>query len=522
MRMLQRMRFQQHSFNVGCFLLLNTIRLTHESTLQQQNSVSITTTFTLPPPQALNSSDVDSNSTTASSISLPLNTSSGTEVNATSPGNASVTTTIPSNSSSSSSTSPKDSAIAVYQLPTVVRDLGWVVALITLSSAGIVLVLAFEIWILIKTLTVPAAMRMQSMWLGQVLLFSIFCSYLTLYAFLPFSSPVTCGIIRFCVGVCYALCFAVLLLKLLLILGSRSLGYEVPIGFQATLLFFIWTVQLVIDIQWLITTPPKTIPVLHQRQGIDVEPWGSCDPDFAPHVQSLVYVMFLIVLCAILALGTHGSRTNHREGLFIGLASGVTIAFWIVWILCGFLMNDPSWHEPCIAFGLLATVTWILLIMFIPKLYHLHKMTASDPLAEYYGRTGTFPRNVFDGPAALTPENRRVASRREEESFSASMRFGAEMSNGSNVRPSGSRPNEYSSNLSKTEDDSDFALNSSQSYCGGQYGRPGRPADEWAHRQTNRQIDKQTDIHIARQKIDRQIDRQTNRLTSRRPRQASR
>lgn len=458
MMMMERMGFQQQTFVVGCFLLLNSIRLT----LQQGNSVSTATvpdatTFTPPPLRQLNSSDAENNSTTASSSSpvtvsasfsspLPRNSSSGTEVNATSPGNASGTTTTPSNLSS-----PKDSEVVVF-LPRVVRDLGWVIALITLTSAGIILVLAIEIWILIKTLTVPAAMRMQSMWLGQVLLFAIFCSYLTLYAFLPFSSPVTCGIIRFCVGVCYALCFAVLLLKLLLIIGSRSLGYDVSTGFQATLLFFIWAVQLVIDIQWLISTHPKTIPFSQQqRQNVEGEPWGSCDPGFASHVQSLVYVMFLIVLCACLALGTHGNRTNHREGLFIGLASGVTIAFWIIWILLGFLMNDPSWHEPCIAFGLLATVTWVLLIMFIPKLYHLHKMSASDPLAAYYGRSGTFPRNVFDGPATLTPENRRVTSRREEESFSASMRFGVEMPNGSNPQASGSRPNEYSHNPSKIE-----------------------------------------------------------------------
>lgn len=349
----------------------------------------------------------------------------------------------------------RNSLAAIYQLPRVVRDLGWVIALITLSSVGIVCVLAIEVWLLIKTLAVrrTSSPSFQSMWLGQVLLFGIFCSYLTLFAFLPFSSPVTCGIIRFCVGICYALCFSVLVVKLLLILDSKSGLQDVSRRFQVVLLFFAWAVQLVIDIQWLISSPPKM-----QLQGpsrIDSEPWGACDPGFALHVQSLVYVMFLVVLCVLLALCAHGNRTNHSEGLLIGLAAGVTIGIWIVWILLGFLMNDHSWHEPCIAFGLLTTVTWILIIMFVPKLYHLHKITTAEPLSELYAsRTaGLYPRAAYDAYRGTSQSSRHdghlATTSREEESVSRSMKFGDEAptverrrQNGSSVSTSGTRPNE--------------------------------------------------------------------------------
>ena len=104
--------------------------------------------------------------------------------------------------------------------------------------------------------------------------------------------------------------------------------------------------------------------------------------DFTSQVQSLVYVMLLIVLCTGMAIRTSRISTNHREGVFIGLSAGFAIPIWLVWILVGMLYNDPDVHDPCLAFGLLVTATVILFIMFLPKVRQLNSMGVEGIYAE--------------------------------------------------------------------------------------------------------------------------------------------
>ncbi len=44
---------------------------------------------------------------------------------------------------------------------------------------------------------------------------------------------------------------------------------------------------------------------------------------------------------------------------------------WIAWILLGVLNDDGEWHDPVLAFGLLANATLILFIMYLPKVTRL-------------------------------------------------------------------------------------------------------------------------------------------------------
>jgi hypothetical protein len=43
---------------------------------------------------------------------------------------------------------------------------------------------------------------------------------------------------------------------------------------------------------------------------------------FENHLLSLVYIMFLILMNTVVAMKAHGIITNHRESIFIGIASG--------------------------------------------------------------------------------------------------------------------------------------------------------------------------------------------------------
>ena len=100
-------------------------------------------------------------------------------------------------------------------------------------------------------------------------------------------------------------------------------------------------------------------------QRVDGTDQWECVQGFTPHVQSLVYVMFLMVVCTVTAVKAHGIITNHREGVFIGMAAGFSIPVWVAWILVAYLRDDAE--EPAMAFGLLVTATMVLFVMFLPK-----------------------------------------------------------------------------------------------------------------------------------------------------------
>lgn len=279
----------------------------------------------------------------------------------------------------------------------------WIIALGVLAGLGIVAVFVFEIYILYKLLGTRIGHQWRTMWLGQILLFALFLSYLTLFAYLFVPTKATCGITRFGVGFCYALIFAVLLVKLMVLLTSKSSeGALIPGDvdspnylkgiYQFLMFVFAVGVQVVIDVQWLIQVPPAAVKVTNM---MDEEVW-ICNhytwesqhgwsnattfvrTEFENHVISLVYIMFLILITMVVAMRAHGIITNHRESIFIGIAAGFSIPIWISWTLIGGLNKDnPDYNEygdAAIAFGLFLCATLVMFSMFLPKVRQLVNM----------------------------------------------------------------------------------------------------------------------------------------------------
>uniref|UniRef100_K1QQK5 Metabotropic glutamate receptor 2 n=1 Tax=Magallana gigas TaxID=29159 RepID=K1QQK5_MAGGI len=277
----------------------------------------------------------------------------------------------------------------------------WIIALGVLAGLGVLAVLIFEVYILYKLLGTRIGRQWRTMWLGQLLLLGIFLSYLTLFAFIVIPTDVTCGITRFGVGFCYSILFAVLLVKLMVLLTSKSsdsilADMESPNYlkgiYQFLMFMFAVGVQVVINVQWLIQVPPYAVKVTANYGG---EEWicnhftwqasmGWNDMQnfvrtpFENHLLSLLYIMFLILMTTIVAMKAHGIITNHRESVFIGIAAGFSIPVWIAWGLVGGLNRDNAYaHEygdACIAFGLFATATLCLFALFLPKVRQLVNM----------------------------------------------------------------------------------------------------------------------------------------------------
>lgn len=283
-------------------------------------------------------------------------------------------------------------------------DIGqkWIIALGVLAGVGCVAVLVFEIYILFKLLGTRIGRQWRTMWLGQLLLFGIFLSYLTMFAFLFIPTNTTCGIIRFGIGVSYAIIYSVLLVKLMVILTSTTTESIIPGDiespnylkgiYQFLMFIFAMGVQVVIDIQWLIQVPPEAIKVVtnggeqawicnHYTWSVQ-HGWGDMSnfvrSEFENHLLSLAYIMFLIIITTIVAMRAHGIITNHRESVFIGIAAGFSIPIWISWGLVGglnkTLPNGHQFGDACLAFGLFVVATLALFSMFLPKVRQLINM----------------------------------------------------------------------------------------------------------------------------------------------------
>jgi hypothetical protein len=232
-----------------------------------------------------------------------------------------------------------------------VREDIWVIPLMILSGLGIFIVLCFEIYVLSKLIGTKAIRKWRTMWLGQLLLVSI----------------------RFGVGASYSMIYSILLVKLMIILSSKSIGYLKGV-YQVLMFLFAWTVQLVVDAEWLILVPAKAAVVNGQWKCVHKTLVPGQERLYTAHVISLVYTMFLIVVCTMIAIRTHGITTNHREGIFVGLAAGFSIPLWLAWILVGQLNDNPVFEDPAFAYGLFLTASLVLFVMFLPKVRQLNTL----------------------------------------------------------------------------------------------------------------------------------------------------
>ena len=81
---------------------------------------------------------------------------------------------------------------------------------------------------------------------------------------------------RFALGCSYAMCFSILLVKLMIILSSKNVGYLKGI-FQVLMFIFAWGVQIVVDVEWLILRPPEVhmVSIYLQEILVKKEPYEA-------------------------------------------------------------------------------------------------------------------------------------------------------------------------------------------------------------------------------------------------------
>ncbi|KAJ6645565.1 Metabotropic glutamate receptor, partial [Pseudolycoriella hygida] len=261
---------------------------------------------------------------------------------------------------------------------TSVRREPWVLPVLVLSSIAMIMMAAFEVFVLCKAWRTSPSRR--HLFLGQMLLLGLF-SCAGLAAILTATPTLlSCGAIRFGAGVAFALVFASLLVKCVFLISLNG-GVYLPAPYQGLLLLFAVLIQVAIGVQWLFSAPPAVeqvpvasrsgtsltnrYPLLLTAQDITTTV-PLCNTPFPELLFSLIYVVFLILFVAVLAIKSRGIRDNYREATYIGLAIGGSIPIWLGWTLCGLAVSDRH-KDACLAFGLVATSATVFLVMFMPK-----------------------------------------------------------------------------------------------------------------------------------------------------------
>ncbi|KAG5669262.1 hypothetical protein PVAND_017153 [Polypedilum vanderplanki] len=268
------------------------------------------------------------------------------------------------------------------------RDSTWAIPVLVLSITSMLMMLAFEIFVLCKTRQTSPNRR--HLFLGQMLLLGLFTCVGLSALLTARPSTLSCGTVRFAAGVGFAIIFASLLVKCIFLISLNS-GVYLPAPYQALLLFFAVLIQITIDIQWLLTSPPAVhfLPIneiSHPSRLIftaDSMKFSIqvCKTSFSELRLSMIYIDLLIIIVAILAVKSRGIRDNYREATYIGLAIALIIPVWLGWSLIGMAVHERH-KDACLAFALLATSTIVFLVMFMPKGRQLAAMGREDLFVE--------------------------------------------------------------------------------------------------------------------------------------------
>ena len=251
--------------------------------------------------------------------------------------------------------------------------LTWVTVVLVLTVIGLLTVLIIEIIILYKIVRL-GGVPLRSVWLGQLLLFAILMSYITLIIFVFEPSAVTCNLLRFAVGFCYCFILAVLFVKVLVVLSPKTHPGFIKLGHQIMSLFMILSIQIVINVQWIILKPTGSINSINGRKMCPSTSDWNFSTIFYDFLLSFIYIAVVgVVLIALTLWGYVRSRRRegkpNSEARWILLTSIVTAATWLLWILVGALL--PGADMAALAIGLWVTATATLIIMFVPKLHKL-------------------------------------------------------------------------------------------------------------------------------------------------------
>lgn len=251
------------------------------------------------------------------------------------------------------------------------KDL-WTIIVLIISIGGAFVAFCFVIFVLQKVFAGLLAKRYVG--LGILLLVSIIFLFLSVLPFVFTPSNVVCSTRFFIPGFAYSLSFATLLVKIMSLRSYKliGLGGELSNINQFLTVLFITGVQISMGIHfWYIED--QQLGFMRTRLNDVNQLEYACVFDRIEFVQYLVFVMFLILLCAIYSIFVRNETKNMGEAKFIMVYSWLCIPIWVAWVVC-LIVLPRFWAEVIVCVGILTCATLMTLIVFLPKLHRISRL----------------------------------------------------------------------------------------------------------------------------------------------------
>ena len=282
--------------------------------------------------------------------------------------------------------------------------------------------------------------------LSLILLGGIFLSFLTTFVIISKPTILVCGVMRFSIGICYTICYATVVIKTNRVArifaiqfsedttGKSSKFKSKPIQNQprfvsplssTLIVLFLISIEVVINVIWLVVDPPKTMRVndpINKESRVLV-----CSGIDETIMAGLIYPFFLILAATLYAFKTRKCRYVYfNETRYILFANTVTTIHWFVYVPLYLAFTNLAIRPVILSFSLSVSGIVQLCCLLFPKLYLVvfkpRKNTRSEVMTTQQPRSMNLPDNsrpnsvgvgISDGPILLS----RVYDRIPDVSF---------------------------------------------------------------------------------------------------------
>lgn len=261
----------------------------------------------------------------------------------------------------------------------------WVNILLTISCVGTLLALLTAVFLIVNSCREDFDEGSQLS--NVILLISVIFSYSCTILFMFHKDSVTCYKRLTIVGLAYASMLAPVLARCFLLIAAEMDGIHSHVsGFlHGVIYFFIMAVQIsMATYYWISHLNIKNSKL-------------KCIFEVKSTLGYLSYPMLLSFIWMVASPFCIRSRRNNKEGLLLCFGSIAVCLVWVIWYLLFFILHS-RWNEFTICFGLVATATAILIVIFIPKMYKIIVSTA----AKEHGQVSMQPV-IFASTSSRSP-----------------------------------------------------------------------------------------------------------------------
>ncbi|XP_071033769.1 metabotropic glutamate receptor 3 [Parasteatoda tepidariorum] len=237
-------------------------------------------------------------------------------------------------------------------------------ALSVLGVCGFLILATLYILVFLMVKACEGSLKKTNCCLAGTQLVALLCLYLAAALFTWKPSPLICGLRRLMPNVSLAFCYGCLLLKGMYLRAQNSLGLGGSVNRcnQILTLIFVVGVQIALEVQWWLVHPPA----------LSTEAF-ECLIGKTEILQSQVYIAFLLLLATAMSISNRRIPYNQQESRSLIATSLSCLVIFLSWAIACWLLPDSGSRNIAAPSTLMATALTVLLGIFGPQLFAIHK-----------------------------------------------------------------------------------------------------------------------------------------------------